>query len=215
MYNKIILLDLSQYLGHVKSNTVDKGFMILDLIEKDSSITQRAISKAVGVAVSMINSYIDTFEDKGYIKRHYISTKTVEYFITKKGIQRKKFLNISYLNASQKVYRSAKENIVEFLQFIIESGYKNILLYGAGEVAEIFLQVIKDEKNSNINVLGVIDDDPLKQGSRLFGYPIVSLSQSIQHNYDGVLISSYGHSETILNKLLSNKIDKEKIIGFF
>ncbi len=198
-----------------KPTLLYKEFMILDLIEKDSSITQRAISNELGVAVSMINGYIDTFEDKGYIRRNYISTKTVEYFITKKGIQRKKYLNISYLNASQNVYRSAKENIVKFLDNLVESGYKDIYLYGAGEVAEILLQVVTNEKHVNVNVLGVIDDDNLKQGSKLFGYPIISLSQSTQHNYDGVLISSYGHSETILNKLLNNKVNKEKIIGFF
>lgn len=198
-----------------KPTKLYKEFMILDLIEKDAKITQRTMSKELGVAVSMINGYIDDYEDKGYIRRNYISTKTVEYFITKKGIERKKYLNISYLNASQKVYRSAKENIVMFLDSLIESGYKNILLYGAGEVAEILLQVITNEKKHNINVLGVIDDDLLKQGALLLKYPVLSLDEAKLLNYDGILVSSYGHSETIMNKLQQANIDKDKIIGFF
>ena len=198
-----------------KPTLLYKEFMILDLIEKDAHITQRAMSEELGVAVSMINQYLDTYEDKGYIRRHYISTKTVEYFITKKGIERKKFLNISYLNASQKVYQSAKENIVIFLDSLMESGYKDIYLYGAGEVAEILLQVVSNEKTVSINILGVIDDDQKKQGSNLFGYPIIGFSQVNEKNYDGILISSYGHSETLLNKLLDNKLEKNKIIGFF
>jgi len=198
-----------------KPTPLYKEFMILDLIEKDAHITQRALSQALNASVSMINGYLDTYEDKGYIKRKYISSKTVEYYITKKGVQRKKYLNISYLNASQHVYQSAKENIVKFLNSLAESGYKNIYLYGAGEVAEILLQVVTNEKNININILGVIDDDQLKQGSKLFGYPIIDFNQSKPVDYDGILISSYGHSDTILNKLLDSKVSKDKIIGFF
>lgn len=198
-----------------KPTMLYKEYLILVLIENNVKITQRKISKEVGIAVSMVNHYLDLFEDQGYIKRHYISTKTVEYFITKKGIERKKFLNISYLNASQKIYRSAKENIVSYLNGLFKDGYENIMLYGAGEVAEIFLQVIINEKQKKINVLGVIDDDPLKQGAKLFDYPVMSLSDSRRIDYDGVLISSYGHSETIYNKLINENIDKRQILGFF
>src|SRR5690554_3616707 len=83
-----------------KPTLLYKEFMILDLIEKDANITQREISKTIGVAVSMVNQYLDSFEKKGLIKKKKHSTKTVEYFVTKRGIERKKVLNISYLNAS-------------------------------------------------------------------------------------------------------------------
>jgi DNA-binding Lrp family transcriptional regulator len=36
--------------------------MILDLIEKDAKITQREISKKVGIAVSMVTSYLDDYK---------------------------------------------------------------------------------------------------------------------------------------------------------
>jgi FlaA1/EpsC-like NDP-sugar epimerase len=88
----------------------------------------------------------------------------VEYFITINGKERRKKLNIDYLNASQKLYNSAKENIEEFLAQIESRGFKKILLYGAGEVAEILLQTIVTNKNSQVDVLAVIDDDINKQG---------------------------------------------------
>jgi DNA-binding MarR family transcriptional regulator len=45
-----------------KPTLLYKEFMILDLIEKNANITQREISNAIGVAVSMINSYLDEYE---------------------------------------------------------------------------------------------------------------------------------------------------------
>jgi DNA-binding MarR family transcriptional regulator len=198
-----------------KPTLLYKEFMILDLIEKDANITQREISKIIGVAVSMTNAYIENFVEKGLIKKKKHSTKTVEYFITKKGVERKKVLNISYLNASLNIYKSAKENIVEFLDQIIAKGYKNILLYGAGEVAEILLQTILIDSQIPINVLAVIDDDKSKQGKTLVSTKIISLDSINDYQFDGILISSYTNQKLILAKLLAMNYQKENILHFF
>jgi DNA-binding MarR family transcriptional regulator len=198
-----------------KPTLLYKEFMILDLIEKDSNITQREISNTIGVAVSMINSYLDDYEKNGLIKRKKHSSKTVEYFVTKKGVERKKVLNISYLNASLNVYKSAKENIVEFLKRISEKGYKNILLYGAGEVAEIMLQTILVESQIPINVLAVIDDDKSKHGKSLVSTKIISLDNIYDYHFGGILISSYTNQKLILDKLLAMNYQKENILHFF
>jgi DNA-binding MarR family transcriptional regulator len=198
-----------------KPTLLYKEFMILDLIEKDANITQREISKTIGVAVSMVNQYIENFVEKGLIKKKKHSTKTVEYFITKKGAKRKKVLNISYLNASLNIYKSAKENIVEFLTQIINKGYENILLYGAGEVAEILLQTILIDSQIPINVLAVIDDDESKLGKTLVSKKIISLDRVNEYQFDGILISSYTNQKLILDKLLAVNYQKENILHFF
>ena len=84
-----------------------------------------------------------------------------------------------------------------FLDQIIEKGFKNILLYGAGEVAEILLQAIINDKESPINVLGVIDDDIQKQSHYLVNSKIISKEDIDSIEHDGILISSYTNNETI------------------
>lgn len=189
--------------------------MILDLIEKNKDITQREISQSIGVAVSMVNSYLDEYEEKGYIKRNYRSTKTVEYFVTKKGSERKKVLNIGYLNDSLKVFKSASEAIVEFLYQVIAKGFKKIFLYGAGEVAEILLQTLAIDNEIPIDVLGVIDDDINKQNGTLINTQVLPVSVLDKTIHDGVLISSYTHKETIMSKLQIQNYDQNKILTFF
>ena len=197
-----------------KPTPLFKKLMILDLIEKDSQITQRTISNSLGIAVSMVNEYLDEYEEKGYIIRKYLSTKSVEYVITKKGIERKKILHISYLNATQKIYKSAKENIIDFLNQIIEKDFKNLLLYGAGEVAEIMLHVINGDRSFPLKAVGIIDD-PLKINHFLVNTKIIPLEQINGINHDGILISSYTHNERIYKKLLDVQYDKNKILQFF
>jgi FlaA1/EpsC-like NDP-sugar epimerase len=198
-----------------KPTLLYKEFMILDLIEKESNITQREISNTIGVAVSMINTYLDDYEKKRLIKKKKHSSKTVEYFVTKKGVERKKLLNIWYLKSSHEVYLSAKDNIIKFLNQIIDKGFKKILLYGAGEVAEIMLQVMNDDNNIPLEVLAVIDDDVSKQNDIIVNKPVIGTEQIKSFDHDGILVSSFKHHETINNKLNLIKYNKNNIINFF
>ena len=45
-----------------KPTPLYKEFMILDLIEKNKDITQREIAKHLGIAVSLVNAYLDEYE---------------------------------------------------------------------------------------------------------------------------------------------------------
>lgn len=198
-----------------KPTLLYKEFMILDLIEKDANITQREISKIIGVAVSMINSYLDDYEKNGLIKRKKHSTKTVEYFVTKKGMERRKLLNIWYLKSSHEVYLSAKDNIIKFLNQIIDKGFKKILLYGAGEVAEIMLQVMNDDNNIPLEVLAVVDDDNYRQSEVIVNLPIISKENINKFDHDGILVSSYKHHEIIRKNLVEMNYPLEQILEFF
>lgn len=198
-----------------KPTQLYKEFMILDLIAKNSQITQREMANSLDIAVSMVNNHLDDYEKKGLIKRKKISTKNVSYFITKKGIERKKVLNISYLNSSLVIYKSAKENISDFLNQIIEKGFKNILLYGAGEVAEILLQTVLIDSRIPIRVLAVIDDNVSKQGKRLVNSIIIDLNNIDEFDFDAILISSYTNQKKIFDKLILMNYKQDKILRFF
>ena len=198
-----------------KPTPLYKEFMILDLIAKEPDITQRVMSRRLNVSVSMINTYLDIYETNGLIKRDYVSSKDVNYSITKNGMERLKLLNFGYLKASQSVYRSAKENVVSFLNQIIQKGFKKILLYGAGEVAESLLQVIRNDRTIPISIEALIDDDPKKQGLLLWNTPVIKEEDIGLYSHDGILISSYTNNEQIYQRLLAIKYDKKKILRFF
>lgn len=198
-----------------KPTILYRKFLILDSIDKNKDITQRELSKEVGVAVSMINSYLNEYEKEGLIKKNYQSTKTVYYYLTKKGIEKKKVLNIGYLNSSLAVYNKAKKNIIDFLNQIIIKGYKNILLYGAGEVAEILLQTIALSHDFPLNVICVIDDDVDKHEKTIVSKKIIPVEAIEGIEHDGILISSYTNNKIIIDKLKAKNYDSKKIIQFF
>jgi FlaA1/EpsC-like NDP-sugar epimerase len=198
-----------------KPTALYKEYMILDMIEKNSNVTQREMSQAIGIAVSMVNSYLDQYEKDKLIKRVKHSTKTVEYFVTKKGSERRKLLNIWYLKSAHFVYLSAKDNINVFLNQIIEKGFKRILLYGAGEVAEIMLQAMNDDNTLPLKVIAVVDDDINKNGQVIVNLPIIKKEEIVNYEHDGILVSSYKHHEKINLELEKINYPSQKIINFF
>ena len=198
-----------------KPTPLHKEFLLLQMIEKNSNVTQREIASAIGVSPAMVNKYLDEFENKGLIKRSYESIKVVKYYITEEGKTRKKLLNISYLESALDVYNDAKDDCYRFFESIISKGYKNILFYGAGEVAEIMLSVINNDKSININVLAIIDDDINKQNKTLINKTIISLEETSNYNYDAILISTYNNSSKLYKKLLELNYDENKILEFF
>lgn len=76
------------------------------------------------------------------------------------------------------------------------SGEK-VLIYGAGRGGEILLRELTHNAKHKIVPIGFIDDDPIKTGKKLQGYPILGTFQDIdrllaKHDFKGVLISFNG-----------------------
>jgi FlaA1/EpsC-like NDP-sugar epimerase len=114
-----------------------------------------------------------------------------------------------------KLYKLAKENIERFLGNLEENGYKDILLYGAGEVAETILSVIRDKETLEINIVGLIDDDLSLQNNMLMGYRIIPLEEVKGHNHDAIVITSYTYEDSIRKRLEEVGYDSGRVIRFF
>ncbi|WIV12124.1 winged helix-turn-helix transcriptional regulator [Proteiniborus sp. MB09-C3] len=192
-----------------------KELTILQHIENSEDTTQKELAELVNAAPSMINVYINDYEEKGYIIREYISTKTVKYKITSAGVRRKNYLLITYLHELLKLYRLAKENIEGFLEKLEDKGYRNILLYGAGEVAETILSVIRDRGASRLNIAGIIDDDEAKKNKKLLGYKIISRDDIEKYNHDAIVITSYTYEDDIRRRLGEVGYDGGRVVRFF
>ncbi|MFW5635594.1 MAG: glycosyl transferase [Thermodesulfobacteriota bacterium] len=75
---------------------------------------------------------------------------------------------------------------------------ETVLIYGAGRGGEILMREILNNKRRHIRPVGFIDDDVLKTGKKLLGYPILGTFEDIdrlrnRHRFTGLLISFNGH----------------------
>ncbi len=176
-------------------------FKMLETIHEESDLTQRRLCQIVGLSVSTTNGYLDDLESRGLMKREYQSPKTVSYSLTKKGVEHKNYLKLTYFRSLRSMYLSSRRNVLSALKETITELPCRLILYGSGEVAELILQVIKDETDFSITVAAVIDDEKDKQGQTLFGVPVIGYESIHDHGHDGILIASHTHRHDMIKNL--------------
>ena len=163
----------------------------------------------------MVNYYLEEYEKEGLVVISRSGLRDFSYCLTRYGKERRKLLNMEFLEASLDVYNKAKHECINLFKLIKDRGYKELLFYGAGEVCELLLYVLNNIDEKDLHILAIIDDDETKIGSSITGITIIRNIEINNYQYDGILVSSYVHNDTIRNKLLDLGIKEDKIIEFF
>ena len=83
-----------------------------------------------------------------------------------------------------------------------------VLIYGAGRGAEILMRELLNNQQLKIKPLGFIDDDPLKAGKKLQGYPVLGTFSDLaalqkKLGFGGVLISYHHKDPDMFNKVVA------------
>jgi len=192
-----------------------KILLLLEQIQSSNKITQNKLARYIHSAPSMINTYIKQLEREGFLVKNKKTKRNVEYIITKKGIDRKNYLLVTYMNELIELYNLTKINIELFVKKLVKRNYKNCVFYGAGETAKVIINVLNDMPKLDFKLLFLIDDDIKKQGKRFMGYDVVSYGDIEKYNVDAIVITSCVYEKDIRNNLRKLNYPDEKIVSFF
>lgn len=66
-------------------------------------------------------------------------------------------------------------------------GHRRIALYGAGTHTRALGDVLAEPQ---LDIVGIIDDDPRRHGQRLWGYPIISPAHALELKPDAIILSA-------------------------
>lgn len=192
-----------------------KELLLLQHIEAKPDTTQKEMARIISAAPSMVNVYLNEYEKNKYIKREYISAKIVKYIITPEGLKRKNYLLITYLHELLKLYNLAEDNVENFLKGLEREGYRKVLLYGAGEVAETILGIVRGREDGEIEVVGVVDDDRERKGNQLLGFGIIGREDIEKYEHDAMVISSYSFEDEMMERLREIGYPGDRVRRFF
>ena len=106
-------------------STDDKSFKTLEILEELSSnghVTQRELSRKVGIALGLANFYIKRLVQKGYVEVVYLERNRLGYLITPKGITEKSRLTYHYIQRSYQYVRKIRISIRERLLELSREG---------------------------------------------------------------------------------------------
>ena len=142
---------------------------VLSAVERDNRITQRSLSRELGIALGLANAYLKRCAKKGLIKIRQVPLNRYAYYLTPKGFAEKSRLTAEYLAVSFNFFRDAREQCSEIFSYCESRGLGVVALAGAGDVAEI---AVRSAGNSDIDVVCVIDG--ALDSRRCAGKPVVA-----------------------------------------
>src|SRR3989337_4068826 len=145
-----------------------RSFLLLDEISRNNEITQRDLSKNLGIALGLVNSYIKNLASKGYITISAIPSKRYKYYLTPTGFTEKTRLTYEHLKNFTNLYRVARRDFGRLFRDMESSGIKKIAFCGVDEIAEIAYLSLKE---TTLDLAAIADDE--KEGAKFFGQGIV------------------------------------------
>lgn len=208
-------IDFLKNLRFFNSTSELKILLLLEQIQNNNKISQNKLAKYIYSSPSMINNYIKSLEENEYLKKYKKTKRNVEYIITKKGIDRKKYLLATYMNELIELYNLTKTNIEAFIENIIKRNYHKVIFYGAGETAKVIIKVLNNMGKSDFELLFLIDDDVDKQNIKFMGYDVFSNNKLKKCDIDVVIITSCVYEKEIRNRIRKLNYPEEKVISFF
>ena len=137
-----------------KDKNIKIQLKLINEIEKRESLSQRTISKELGVALGLANTLIKKFIKKGFLKLSQAPMKRYAYYITPKGLTEKTRLTAQYLKDSLEFFKTTRDEFESEFRKIKELNYDNLVIVGIGELAEI---AIMASKLVNIKIDCVLD----------------------------------------------------------
>jgi len=186
-----------------------RDLQILDELSNNDALTQRDLSKRMGIALGLVNSYLKNLIAKGYITVRNIPSKRYAYYLTPKGFAEKSRLAYDLLHDYTRIYREAKNNLKQLFNEMSSKGIRKVVFAGSDEVAEIAYITLQE---TNLELIGIVDDE--KTNDKFLGKDIRPLAAVKDMPYDSIVVTTYLKREPIYRSLLNmglNKTDVEVI----
>jgi DNA-binding transcriptional regulator LsrR (DeoR family) len=137
-------------------------------VERNPSVTQRSVARELGIALGLVNAYLNRCLSKGLIKIGQVPPRRYAYYLTPRGMTEKSRLTATYLMDSFAFFREARMQCNALFQGLALRGQCRLALVGEGDLAEIARLVGRDHP---VEIAGVApaSADALTLGASLAG----------------------------------------------
>ena len=174
-----------------KSGDLDiRELEILERLENNGHLTQRDLSKEVGIALGLVNHLLKKMVNKGWIKIKNIDAKKIRYLITPEGAREKSSLLYKRVESTIHFYLEAKRVIKDKVIHLKNEGIENVSIYGINHISEVLFIVLKE---LGLELSSVVEER--KEGQEWFGYTLVNMDEFVKSNTSVLILASLDKEE--------------------
>lgn len=183
-----------------------RSFQLLDEISKNEEQTQRDLSKKLGLALGLINSYLKNLASKGYITVSTIPKNRYKYYLTPHGFAEKTRLTYQHLQNFTNLYRVARRDFRVLFNELKQLRIEKVAFCGVDEITEIAYLSLKE---AGMELAGIVDDGAA--GGRFFGFDVLSLKDVTKIDCKIIIITSFNSDDKLRDGLVASGAKREKI----
>ncbi|MBB5054208.1 DNA-binding MarR family transcriptional regulator [Afipia massiliensis] len=158
---------------------------LLNSVEQDGARSQRHFAAELGIALGLVNAYLNRCIKKGLVKASQAPARRYAYYLTPQGFAEKSRLTVEYLSSSFGFFRKAKADCSRALETAKERQLKRLVLLGASDLAEIATICAID---TGIVLVCIVA--PSNAPDRFVGLPVVGDLDAVEGQVDGALVTA-------------------------
>ena len=185
----------------------------LTSVESTPALTQRILAERLGVALGTANGLVRSLVSRRWIKLAPIGRRA-RYHLTTAGLAEKRRLRKLQFEETLVDYVGVRDHISASLDNL-DKGRPRIVLYGAGDVAQIVYTIVA---HSKLELIGVVDD--AKAGEQFFEHEIAHPSELEGGNLNGfhfdvIIVAAYRHADEIEERLRRMNFSPSLVFALF
>lgn len=162
-----------------------RSLQLLSEISGEEPLSQRELSRRLGIAVGLVNSYLKNLVSKGFVRVKDFPSNRYAYLLTPQGFAEKSRLAYQHLSYFTSLYTVARQDYLDLFRRMEESGVSEVAFCGVDEVAEVAYLSLKE---TGLELVAVMDDE--RHGEIFFGVPVVAIAEGVREPDTPVVISS-------------------------
>lgn len=187
-----------------------RALSILEALDRNTETTQKALADQTNMSGAMINQYIKSMQDKGWITMQATNGKKYAYQITPLGQNEQQRLRNAYWSELAGFFAGLKQEVLQKLDSL-GSRVNLLAIFGVSELSELLISVL--QSTNGYHVAALLDTDQKKQGlvqQRL----IVAPPEMLKYLQVDVLINCSSQAESRVQEIIAQTTGnrKQKII---
>ena len=165
---------------------------LLNSVDDDGARSQRHFAAELGIALGLVNAYLNRCIKKGLVKASQAPARRYAYYLTPQGFAEKSRLTVSYLSSSFGFFRKAKADCVGVFDLAQQRHLERLALLGISDLAEIAAICAIE---SGVTLVAAVD--PSSKLDRFVGLRVVADLDAIEGGADGIVVTALTWSPAV------------------
>lgn len=183
-----------------------RSLQLLSEISGEEPLSQRELSRRLGIAVGLVNSYLKNLVSKGFVRVKNFPSNRYAYLLTPQGLAEKSRLAYQHLSYFTSLYTVARQDYLDLFRRLEDAGVREVVFCGVDEVAEVAYLSLQE---TGLKLTGIMDNG--RTGGNFFGVPVLSLDAVQRQSIAPLVVTSLKRRDELLQSLRMHGFDSGRI----